>query len=139
LGGRKKSPYISLIHGGLSAPFIEDFSSPVLDPAWTVYQWLGPNVYEYETFGRYSLTAHPGHLRIFLDSMMDPNCGRVHMPSFSGWYWYYPSLEIGLILAGDRWELETKRMFLTGECWFVPAGAYADWDYFRFRPLGPDE
>jgi hypothetical protein len=27
----------------------------------------------------------------------------------------------------------TQLLALTGESWFVPAGAYADWDYIRFR------
>ena len=235
--------------------FSYDFEAAALDSPWFVRQWTGPNVYDYPAFGRYSLKDSPGFLRYYLDPMMFPRITQAYLPRFSGWYWYYPSLEIGTLLAGDRWELEARvryhmrdgansqniylifsfdpggqdesiltmnrntnilpvsrlsvsfsqpgvestswkmdfslpdeiqrgegpflfrilrdqrrirvyfreekvenhyslilecelspsiqsriqRFFITGESWFVPAGAYADFDYIRFRPLKPEE
>ena len=37
-------------------------------------------------------------------------------------------------LPSDLNSIEQKLM-LTGNCWYVPAGSYVDWDYFRFRRL----
>ncbi|MGH7454379.1 MAG: tetratricopeptide repeat protein, partial [bacterium] len=88
--------------------FVEEFTSSILDPAWSVFEWKGPNVYDYPTFGRYSLTDHPGHLRYYLGPMMGPNHQQSYLPSFSGWYWSYPSLEISRPLYGDHWVLEAK-------------------------------
>jgi len=28
-----------------------------------------------------------------------------------------------------------QKLILTGNCWYVPAGSYVDWDYFRFKLL----
>lgn len=88
--------------------FTEDFSSPALDPAWSVFEWKGTNVYDYATFGRYSLSERPGHLRYYLDAIMSPGYQKNYAPVFSGWYWLYPSLEISRPLYGDHWALETK-------------------------------
>ncbi|MDZ7288697.1 MAG: tetratricopeptide repeat protein [candidate division KSB1 bacterium] len=88
--------------------FFEDFSSPVLDSSWFVVEWNKPNVYDYATFGRYSLSDHPGHLRYYLDPIMSQGYLFRYSPTFSGWYWGYPSLEINRILDGDFWELEAR-------------------------------
>lgn len=42
------------------------------------------------------------------------------------------------VLAGSlRSDLRglPQLLILSGNCWFVPAGSYADWDYVRFRKL----
>lgn len=88
--------------------FNEEFIAPVLDSAWSVFEWRGPNVYDYPSFGRYSLTDNPGHLRYYLDSMMEWDFKQRYVPFFSGWYWIYPSLEISRPLYGDHWVLEAK-------------------------------
>jgi len=89
--------------------FKEEFSSTQLDSAWSVYEWKGPNVYGYKTFGRYSFTDNPGYLRYYLDPIM--HCGYLqsYQPVFSGhWFWWYPGLEISRFICGDRWKLDTK-------------------------------
>ncbi len=91
--------------------FEEEFSSPILDSAWSVFEWKGPNVYDYPSFGRYSLTDRPGHLRYYSDPMMNQGYLYDDLPHFSGWYWFYPSLEISRTLAGDHWVLEAKATY----------------------------
>ncbi|MCI0495371.1 tetratricopeptide repeat protein [candidate division KSB1 bacterium] len=88
--------------------FSEEFNAPVLDSAWSVFEWKGPNVYDSPSFGRYSLTDHSGHLRYYLDSMMEWDFNQRYAPVFGGWYWIYPSLEISRPLYGDHWVLEAK-------------------------------
>jgi len=89
--------------------FEEEFTSPVLDPAWSIYEWKGPNVYGYNSFGRYSLTDNPGHLRYYLDPIIFWSYQQSYQPSFSRhWYWWYPGLEISRPISGNRWILETK-------------------------------
>lgn len=88
--------------------FFEDFTSPTLDSSWFVSEWNKPNVYDYTTFGRYSLSDHPGYLRYYLDPIMSQGYLYRYSPTFSGWYWCYPGLEINRILDGDCWELETR-------------------------------
>lgn len=88
--------------------FFEDFSSPVLDSSWFVFQWNQPNVYDYSSFGRYSLTANPGRLRFYLDPSMAEVYIHNSLPAFSGWYWLYPGLQINRILLGDFWTLEAR-------------------------------
>jgi len=88
--------------------FVEEFTSLTLDPAWSVFEWKKPNVYDYTNFGRYSLTDHPGHLCYYLDPKMVPGYLQNHLPSFGGWYWDYPSLEISRPLSGDHWVLEAR-------------------------------
>ncbi|MGH7599118.1 MAG: tetratricopeptide repeat protein [bacterium] len=88
--------------------FAEEFSSPVLDSAWSVFEWKGSNVYNYPSFGRYSLTDQPGHLRYYLDPIMTGSNNTNYLPKFSGWYWAYPSPEISRPLHGDHWVLEAR-------------------------------
>jgi len=89
--------------------FEVEFSSSELDTAWSVYEWKGPNVYGYKTFGRYSLTDNPGNLRYYLDPGMDYSYRQSYQPTFSShWYWNYPGLEISRLICGDQWVLETK-------------------------------
>jgi hypothetical protein len=230
--------------------FKEEFSSSFLDDAWTVSSWEKTNVYNYQSFGRYSLSDNPGYLRYYLDPAMVPGNAINYMPSFTEWwFWYYPALEISRLIYGRQWVLETRatysmvdgvnardfqlkllftsnqvfdttllidrgksgggikliarfgigantiaqndtclspldtigttnftycfritrqdrkikveisfenrnnfrevlssalptdlnnieqKLILTGNCWYVPAGSYVDWDYFRFRTL----
>ncbi len=49
---------------------------------------------------------------------------------------FKPFLEGSLPPSIDN---QIQRLLINGECWFVPAGARADFDYVRFRPLEPDE
>jgi Tol biopolymer transport system component len=88
--------------------FVEEFLTPLLDSAWSVFEWKSPNVYDYPSFGRYSLTDHAGYLRYYLDSGMQAGYLFNYLPQFTGWYWLYPSLEISRPLAGDHWVLEAK-------------------------------
>ncbi|HEX9974619.1 MAG TPA: tetratricopeptide repeat protein, partial [bacterium] len=88
--------------------FVEDFSSPVLDSSWLVLEWKQPNVYDYASFGRYSLGEHPGQLRYYLDPIMSDVYVHSYLPYFSGWYWLYPGLQINHTISGDSWELETR-------------------------------
>jgi len=93
----------------LKFSFEEEFLSTQLDSAWSVYEWKGPNVYGYNTFGRYSFTDNPGYLRYYLDPIM--HCGYLqgYQPMFSDhWFWWYPGLEISRSIHGNRWELDTK-------------------------------
>lgn len=90
------------------ASFNEEFVAPVLDSAWSVFAWRGPNAYDYPSFGRYSLTDHSGHLRYYLDAMMGWDFKQRYAPFYSGWYWIYPSLEFSRPLYGDHWTLDAK-------------------------------
>jgi hypothetical protein len=93
----------------LVGSFDEEFSSPILDPAWQVYEWKSSNVYDYKSFGRYSLSENPGKLRYYLDPIMNFGFLRSYRPYISGfWYWLYPALEIRRPLLGDQWVLETR-------------------------------
>jgi len=95
-----------------SGDFDEDFFAATLGKAWSVYQWKKPNVYGAKSFGRYSLTDHPGWLRYYVDPMTVPGRSSNYLPGFDEWwYWYYPSLEIRRLLHGDRWTLETRMTF----------------------------
>ena len=77
--------------------FVENFSSPVLDPSWTVLSHLSPNTY--------SLTDNPGHLRYKLDAgaLWDswPNYGY----RSDG---YRPSLVLLRNFTGENWVLRAK-------------------------------
>jgi hypothetical protein len=106
---KKKANLPNTKNAGCS--FEEEFSSPVLDSAWSVFEWKGPNVYDYPSFGRYSLADRPGHLRYYLDPIMFPGYLTGYLPRFGGWYWSYPSLEISRPLAGDNWLLEAKATY----------------------------
>ncbi len=91
-----------------SGSFVEDFSSPQLDYAWLIQQWNQPNIYDYASFGRYSLEENPGKLRYYLDPIMGEVYVHSHLPYFSGWYWHYPGLKLNRILIGNSWQLETR-------------------------------
>ncbi len=100
---KKKYP-----HSATGYSFIEEFSSPKLDSSWTIFQWVNPNIYGYASFGRYSLSDHPGYLRYYLDPATATGYQINYLPKFTEWYWYYPALEISRPLYGNRWLLETK-------------------------------
>lgn len=118
--------------------FLDDFSSPVLDPAWTVipgarYYYLGFGL----PVNDYSLTANPGHLRYTINPMS-------HMfgflnghavappPQLNAVYAYDPGLEIWRPVLGDYWLLEAKGTF------FLPcANGRAFFIFVHFGPGGP--
>lgn len=243
------SDFLARMNENGGGSFFEDFMESELDSSWLILEWKQPNVYDYASFGRYSLTDNPGQLRFYLDPIMSEAYVHSHLPYFSGWYWHYPGLKLSRILSGNSWQLETRvtysmidgaagrafdlmicfdpepdrgtaliisrskdfggnrldirlldrgevtaanenalapgdsigvtnfaylfkisrsdtliqvqsshddgttfqpmlagkiradlmdqsqLLILTGNCWFVPAGAYADWDYFRFQKL----
>ncbi|HGY57358.1 MAG TPA: hypothetical protein ENK44_16740 [Caldithrix abyssi] len=93
-----------------SAPeaFIEEFSNVSLNPDWFVYIWREANIYDYDSFGRYSLKENPGHLRYYLSPATYPASGRGYIPHFANSYWHYPAMEMSRPFSGDRWKLETK-------------------------------
>lgn len=91
--------------------FTEEFDDPTLDPAWQVWKYTGPNLYETRSFGRYSLTDRPGYLRYYLDASSAEAHGSGYHPMFTGWYWQYPSLEISRPLYGDHWLLEARATY----------------------------
>lgn len=101
-------------YNAANAEFYDDFSSPVLDPAWTVI----PGARYYNTgyglpVNDYSLTANPGHLRYTLDPMAHQH-GFLNSyqaappPQMNAFYGYDPGLEIYRPISGDHWLLETK-------------------------------
>lgn len=100
--------FIEWAKKGSNQSFFEDFTTPALDSSWFVFEWNQPNIYDYDSFGRYSLTANPGQLRLYLDPIMAEAYIHNSLPTFSGWYWLYPGLQINRILAGESWKLETK-------------------------------
>lgn len=91
--------------------FDEEFSTPKLDSAWSIFEWTGQNVYDYPSFGHYSLSDRPGHLRYYLDPMMSFGHQQKYQPFFGGWYWVYPALEISRPFSGDKWQIEAKASF----------------------------
>lgn len=91
------------------ASFEDDFSTPVLDEAWSVFEWNQPNVYGYEDFGRFSLQDNSGHLRYYPGQITILGANSHYLPVFdSYWYWYYPALEISRTFRGEQWLLEYK-------------------------------
>jgi len=100
--------FLARMNGIGSGSFIEDFSSPQLDSSWLVLEWNQPNIYNYASFGRFSLTEHPGQLRYYLDPIMSEAYIHSYLPYFSGWYWHYPGLKLNQILSGNSWQLETR-------------------------------
>jgi hypothetical protein len=90
--------------------FDEEFNQPALNDAWRVFEWKGPNVYQYKTFGRFSLIENPGQLRYRLDpATLTHNFRHNFSPVFDAWcYWFYPSMEIMRPFAGHNWRLSSK-------------------------------
>ncbi len=89
--------------------FEDDFSSPVLNKEWSVFEWNQPNVYGYDDFGRFSLKHNPGYLRYYPGQITILGSGSQYLPVFDPyWYWYYPALEISRPFAGEQWLLEFK-------------------------------
>jgi len=102
-----------------NAQFYDDFSSPTLDPAWTVVQtWTGgtPRSYGFTQPGNhYSLTDNPGYLRYWFDPM-------THYDGFLNGYETVPGnfysccihdagLEILRSFSGDKWRFEAGGNF----------------------------
>jgi len=106
------------LQSNATAQFFDDFSSPVLDPAWTVVQtWPGgaPRAHGFTQPGNhYSLTDNPGFLRYSLDPM-------THWDGFLNGYattFSYHSccnhdagLEIHRPFSGDNWRFEAGGIF----------------------------
>lgn len=94
--------------------FDEQFTSTVLDPAWTVipgarYYNLGYGL----PVNDYSLTANPGHLRYTLNPMSHQHgflngYQAAPPPQMNAYYGYDPGLEIYRPISGDHWLLEAK-------------------------------
>ena len=92
---------------GEALSFFEEFDGAQLDSAWSLFQWPGSNIYGYRHLGRISLTDHPGYLRYYVDPMTS-GTSRGYRPRFSGYYWFYPALELRRALAGRRWTLQAR-------------------------------
>ncbi|HCA81636.1 MAG TPA: hypothetical protein DEP53_18055, partial [Bacteroidetes bacterium] len=86
--------------------FDEEFTANVLDTAWDVLAWEGPNVYGFSSCGRYSLSARPGYLRYEPDPMTSLGGNPMFCDSYS--YWYYPALVLCRMFKGTQWCLEAK-------------------------------
>ena len=101
-------------YNAASAGFYDDFSSPDLDPAWTVI----PGARYLNTgyglpVNDYSLTNNPGHLRYSLNPMSHQHgflngYQAAPPPEMNAYYGYDPGLEIYRPISGDHWLLETK-------------------------------
>jgi hypothetical protein len=113
------------------AQFFDGFSSPVLDPAWTVVQtWPGGSArsYGYTSPGNhFSLTDNPGHLRYWLDPM-------THFDGFLNSYattyaihsccTHDAGLDLLRQFTGDHWQLEARADY------YLP---YTNGRYFELR------
>lgn len=91
--------------------FNEEFTNPVLDPAWTVVNYSGPRYTPGYPANHFDLTSHPGYLRYFVDPMTFAegfSTGMVPVPPNQWGYVYDPGLEIRRPLTGDRWQMEAK-------------------------------
>jgi hypothetical protein len=96
------------------AQFVEDFTSPVLDPAWTVVQtWPGgpPRSHGFTQPGnRYSLTDNPGSLRYMLDPMTYSegftNGYATAVPGEISCCFHDAGLELHRSFTGDNWRFE---------------------------------
>jgi hypothetical protein len=107
---------LSLKAYNAKAQFRDDFSSPTLDPAWTVVQtWPGGTVRSCGCTlpgNRYSLSDNPGFLRYYLDPM-------THREGFINGYATYvdgsniydAGLEFHRIFNGENWLFETRCVF----------------------------
>jgi len=80
-----------------SIGFLEDFSGPVLDPAWTVTD-------TYPGHGYYSLTGNS--LRYYVQAWSQP--GDTPTPPNEWGYVYYPSMKLSRSFSGTDWTFETK-------------------------------
>ena len=85
--------------------FTEDFSSPVLDPSWTVIQPVGGMNF-------YSLVANPGHLRYGL-TLMTHHEGFLngYSPAYYSCCLHQPGLELHRSFDGEFWLLEAKASY----------------------------
>jgi hypothetical protein len=81
-----------------SIGFREDFSEPVLDPAWTVSD-------TYPGHGYYSLTGNS--LRYYVQPWSTPG-GDTPTPPNEWGYVYYPSMILSRSFSGTDWTFETK-------------------------------
>lgn len=95
--------------------FDEDFSSPTLDPAWSVVAFSGTRVHGLSSPANdWSLASSPGHLRYILHPMTHGD-GYIngYQPTFS----YHsccnhdPGVELHRSFGGTSWTFETKVMY----------------------------
>lgn len=94
--------------------FTDDFSSSVLDPAWTVYTYGGPRAYGYPPpANHFSLTDNPGYLRYGLDPMThsDGYITNYQSDTLHSCCLMDPGIELGRALSGDQWRIEAKGNF----------------------------
>jgi hypothetical protein len=101
-----------------NAQFFDDFSSPTLDPAWTVVQtWPGgvPRAHGFTQPGNhYSLTDNPGYLRYGLDPMTHWDGFLNGYTTISGYHsccTHDAGLEIHRAFSGDNWRFEVGGIF----------------------------
>jgi hypothetical protein len=101
----------AVLAGALALPgvaraggFSDEFSSPVLDPGWTVVNEMGFN-------NRYSLTDNPGHLRYSLDAMThDDGYLNGYQPT-TGYHsccTHVAGMELQRSFTGGDWTFDTK-------------------------------
>ncbi len=95
---------MGLASGVQAVSFFEDFSSPTLDPAWSVYENTGVRSNGLTSpANHYSLTDHPGYLRYYLDPMTSGNAlTGIASPGYDLPLTFYRPL------TGDQWTLESK-------------------------------
>ncbi len=95
---------MGLASGVQAVSFFEDFSSPTLDPAWSVYENTGVRSNGLTSpANHYSLTDHPGYLRYYLDQMTSGNAlTGIASPGYDLPLTFYRPL------TGEQWTLESK-------------------------------
>lgn len=134
---------MGLASGAQAASFFEDFNSPTLDPAWSVYQYTGTrHSYDGSPANHYSLTANPGSLRYYQDPMTHSGVYVYDYQIVSDPYYLYdPSLEISRPITGNRWIYETnihvafpstQGVAITNWILFGPPGAGAQYVAFQY-------
>ncbi|HSL81620.1 MAG TPA: hypothetical protein VLF66_02515 [Thermoanaerobaculia bacterium] len=98
--------------------FFDDFSGPVLDPAWTVVEtWPGGTARAHgftAPANRFSLSENPGFLRYSLDPMTHHDGflnGYATTFSFHSCCNHDAGLELHRTVSGDQWVFETGGVF----------------------------
>lgn len=97
-----------------SSGFSEDFSSPTLDPAWTVLPGIRGGSGFPPPANHHSLTDRPGFLRYYLDPMTHfDGFWNGYQPTFGehSCCTHDPGLELHRPLTGDHWLFEARADF----------------------------
>jgi len=121
------------------AGFIDPFTSPSLDPSWSVVTYTGPFPRahgETSPANEFSLSANPGNLRYTLNPMTHSDGFLNGYATTSGVHsccTHDAGLEISRPLTGDNWVLETRASY------FLPFsnGRTFNFDVY-FGDGGPD-